>query len=144
MRIQILCLLFFFGSVGNLFAQTDTLVTIGGATDYSSIEPDGTLEFHGKATVWDDYVVPFTSVKIRNETEDPSFAEFQPSSSTSTGVYGYTFDKDDIEEVFFTIQMPHSWAGTAIHPHIHWSPSTYDGQGDAGENEITDPEGNVV
>jgi hypothetical protein len=133
MRIQILCLLLFFGSVGNLFAQADTLVTIGGTTDFSSIEPDGTLEFHGNATVWEDYVVPFTSVKIRAETSPPDFQQFQDNGASSTGVYGYAFDASTLQEVFFTIQMPHSWAGTAIHPHIHWSPAV---AGNGTENVV--------
>lgn len=139
MRIQILCLLFFFGSVGSLVAQTDTLVTIGGTTNYSSIEPDGTLEFHGNATVWDDYVVPFTSVKVRATAIPPDFEQFQDNGASSTGVYSYAFDPATRQEVFFTIQMPHSWAGTAIHPHIHWSPAVGgDGTG------ITDGAENVV
>jgi len=123
MRIQILCLLFFFGSAGSLVAQTDS-VTIGSETGYSKIETDGTLEFAGDAKVWEDYVVPFTSVKIRSETSPPDFAQFQDDGASSTGVYGYAFDASALQEVFFTIQMPHSWAGTAIHPHIHWSPET--------------------
>jgi hypothetical protein len=108
-----------------LFAQTNS-VTIGSASGYSKIETDGTLEFAGDATVWEDYVVPFTSVKIRAETSPPDFAQFlnDGEDPPSTGVYGYAFSASELQEVFFTIQMPHSWAGTAIHPHIHWSPAT--------------------
>jgi len=107
-----------------LFAQTNS-VTIGSASGYSKIETDGTLEFAGDATVWEDYVVPFTSVKIRAETSPPDFAQFlnDGEDPPSTGVYGYAFSASELQEVFFTIQMPHSWAGTAIYPHIHWSPS---------------------
>ena len=37
------------------------------------------------------------------------------------GVYAYGFDSSADEEVFFTVQLPHSWKeGTDIEPHVHW------------------------
>ena len=39
----------------------------------------------------------------------------------------YTFDDVGVaqeKEIFFTLQMPHSWRlGSPIHPHVHWSGS---------------------
>lgn len=56
---------------------------------------------------------------------NPSFEKyFDNAAGTSIGVFLYSFD--DVaaaseKEVFFTMQMPHSWRqGTPIHLHCHW------------------------
>lgn len=101
----------------SLYAQ----IEMGSTTDYTEIEADGTIEFHGDATVWNDYVVPFSAVKTKN-TKIPSWESFMGE------IYQYAFDGSGTDqEVGFAIQMPHDWDGSAIYPHIHWSPSTDDG-----------------
>jgi len=57
----------------------------------------------------------------RANTNAPAFAVFL------NGVWINYFDDAGAQsenQVYFTVQFPHSWAGTAIHPHIHWSPET--------------------
>ena len=42
-------------------------------------------------------------------------------SDVSHGVFAYYFDSHIIQELFFTAQLPHTWAeGTQIEPHIHY------------------------
>jgi Concanavalin A-like lectin/glucanases superfamily len=42
-------------------------------------------------------------------------------SGATRGVYAYYFDQDSVEELHFTIQMPHTWnVGTDLHPHLHY------------------------
>jgi hypothetical protein len=97
----------------NLFAQ----VELGGTSNYTEVEADGTIEFHGDATVWNDFVVPMTVAKTGNKA--PEWAQF------SGGIYAYLFGNDGAsseDEVQFIIQLPHDWDGSEIHPHIHWSP----------------------
>jgi hypothetical protein len=73
--------------------------------------------------VYEDLRVPLTATKLGGN--DPGFAVFKKDSGgTSTGVFIYWFDKAAIEEVFFCCQMPHSWSGAAITPHVHWVPKT--------------------
>jgi hypothetical protein len=98
-------------------------LNIGGSTDYSSFATDGTIKLHGAATTWDDLRIE--PIARTTGTNTPSFEKYFDNGSSSRGVYLYSFD-DAIEssekEVFFTMQMPHSWAQTAIVIHVHWIP----------------------
>ena len=89
----------------------------GVGSNYTQIEADGTIHLNGTATVWEDLRVPVSSVS-RLGFSDPDWVNF------IDGVYALAFDGGVTEEeVFFTVQMPHSWKeGTTITPHIHWSP----------------------
>ena len=94
----------------------------GGSTDFSKIEDDGTLEFNGAATVWDDIQVSAGSASRLGFT-DPDWAQFQDDGSGSTGVYQLAFDNTTDEELYFTAELPHGWKlGSTIYPHVHWSP----------------------
>ena len=91
--------------------------TIPGTTNYTAIEADGTLEFNGTATVFDDIRVPMSTVK-RIGNSDPDWEIFKDS------VYGLAFDASADQEVMFAVQIPHSWKlGTDLDAHVHWSPS---------------------
>ncbi len=95
------------------------------ATNGMTIQDDGSLIFNGTATVWDDIMIPGFSTKA--STNSPAFAVFL------NGVFINYFDdagSNSENQVYFTVQFPHSWAQTAIFPHIHWSPESDPG-GDA-------------
>jgi len=65
--------------------------------------------------LWDDVKVSLArgTVGLNN----PSLATFR------NGVQAYSFNESVMQQLFFDIQLPHTWAeGTDIHPHIHWSP----------------------
>jgi len=90
------------------------------AGNYSEFEADGTLEFNGDATVWDDYVTPLGPNNWRGGSNNPVLTQlFDDAGGTSQGVYAYVFSDGD--EALITIQMPHKWKeGTTIQPHIHF------------------------
>jgi hypothetical protein len=109
----------------NNFAVLQTLpgALIGnyGAGNYSEFEADGTLEMHGDATVWDDLRIE--PVVKATGTNDPTFTQWFTNGAGSRGVYLYNFTNDILaseKEVFYTVQLPHSWAQTAIYLHAHW------------------------
>lgn len=70
---------------------------MGGDVNYSEIEQDGTLEFHGDATVFDDLVVPLISGKAA--TNPPTFSIFRDDGSSSVGSITPSTSQDDISSV---------------------------------------------
>ncbi len=84
-----------------------------------TIKTDGLL-FNN--TVWDDLRVPVLSTKLQG-TKDPDFAKLLDNGAGSQGVFTYLFSATIENELYFAVQMPHSYKyGTAIHPHVHWVP----------------------
>ena len=89
-----------------------------GATNYLAVEADGTLEFNGTATVWDDLRVSLDRGKTAG-VNVPAFEKVIDNGAASAGVYAYNFDDGD--EIWFSVQMPHSWLlASTIYPHLHW------------------------
>jgi hypothetical protein len=96
--------------------QTTDLARIGDGTNYAAFEKDGTLKLVGTATTWDDLRI---EPNVRGTgAKNPSFVNW------SGGLYLYDFDNaaaSSEKEIFFTVQMPHSWKeGSAVEPHVHW------------------------
>jgi len=88
-----------------------------GSGDYTLIEADGTIGFAGDATVWEDLRVPGTS--MHKSANDPDWV----SVNDAMTFYALGFDSSSEEQIFFTIQLPHSYKeGSDIYPHIHWVP----------------------
>lgn len=80
--------------------------------------PADTLE------LYDDLRVPVSSVKTGG-AKDPQYVQVRTDGAGSQGVYAYVFDKSVEEELFFAVQIPHTWVeGTTIYPHVHWFPIT--------------------
>ena len=98
------------------FVPTFAGGNIGGSAYYAEFEADGTLELHGAATVWDDLRVD--AATGNPGTSPPGFDTFLG------GTMIYWFDKASDESIHFSVQLPHSWAGTAVYPHVHWVPKT--------------------
>ena len=97
--------------------------------DYIEVESDGTIEFNGDATVWDDLRVSLDRAKLSG-ANTPTFEKMKDDGGgpASNGVYAYNFDDDD--ELWFSVQMPHCWKqGSTIYPHLHWCSET-DATGD--------------
>ena len=103
-----------------------TNVKFGDGTNYATFEADGTLVLYGNATVWDDIMIP--GLSTRANTNAPNFDIFMNNTYIN---YFVDAGSNSENQVFFTVQFPHSWAGTTIHPHIHWSPETDPGTGGA-------------
>jgi hypothetical protein len=81
----------------------------------------------GTAKPWDDLRVE--PVARNTGANAPSFEKWKDNGSSSRGVYLYSFD--DVvagleKEVFFQMQLPHSWDSGAIYLHVHWIGDTAD------------------
>jgi hypothetical protein len=94
-------------------------IRIGGSSDYLAVEADGTIEFNGEATVWDDLrIIP--GQFDRPGTSDPTLVPYTPGGS-GTAMALYEFAKGDTAT--FTVQLPHSYKhGSSIYVHVHWTP----------------------
>lgn len=75
---------------------------------------------------WDDERVPIQSVKTAGIQQPEWDRVYRNSDGTSEGVFLYCFDDGPVEEeVFFSIQFPHTWNGPAggdstVYAHVHW------------------------
>jgi hypothetical protein len=101
--------------------DTDGVLYLGGSINAVKIKKGGELSLVGDATVWDDLMVSVLASKLGG-SKDPGFAKFKDNGAGSQGVFTYWFDSIAEEELYFSVQMPHSWDGTTIHPHMHWTP----------------------
>lgn len=101
-------------------------ITLGGdESNHVAIAADGHLTFVGTARVWDDLRIE--PVARTTGANAPTFSQWFTNGAGSRGVYLYLFDNaagGSEKEVFFTVQMPHSWAGTEVHVHAHWLAAT--------------------
>ena len=75
-------------------------------------------------TMWDDIRVPLTATK-GGGIRDPDFVKFRDDGVGSTGVFAYSFDPTNEEELFFNVLIPHSYKlETDLKPHVHWATKT--------------------
>jgi hypothetical protein len=106
---------------------------IGSITDgnYVDIDGNGHLTLIGDATVYEDFqVAPGDAGRLG--FSDPGWVKVKDNGAGSTGVYALGFDSNLDQEVFFSIELPHSWEeGDGICPHVHWIPPDATG-GDEG------------
>ena len=94
---------------------TTNSVEIGDGTNYLKINPDGTLELIGTATVWNTFTAPANSAMQGGQP--PVWAVFRNT------VEAWTFSGSAVNELSYAIQMPRDWKeGSAIIPRVHWSP----------------------
>lgn len=80
-----------------------------------AIETDGTVRMDAGAMVWDD---------LRVTMDKGSNAAILDYLSGGSGPQIWYFRNNaGVEAMSFTVQLPHSWKeGTAIYPHLHWTP----------------------
>lgn len=93
--------------------------------NYTDFDTTGFITFNGTTTVWDDLRVE-PNIKGTG-TNDPTFTKWFDNGAGSRGVFLYNFTDASTaseKEVFFQVQLPHSWKGTTIYPHVHWIPLT--------------------
>ena len=80
------------------------------------------VTYVGDRYVWDDLRVSIASARVPTAAP-PNWAQVNDDGAASTGVFAYHFD--DGENVFFTVQFPHSYReGSSITPHIHFQTTT--------------------
>lgn len=88
------------------------------------VEPDGTMVSTGDATTWDDLTV-YPEATSRGGSNSPTAAKFKDNGSGSQGVFLWWFAAGSEQEVYFQVQMPHSYkVGTTLYPHVHWTTTT--------------------
>lgn len=100
-----------------------TYIGDAGSANYLKIEADGTLEFNGDATVWDDIRVPVNSVRVPG-SKAPTWTTY---SAGQLLAFDYQAVSGNEEEIYFVAQLPHGYKeGTNISPHVHWVPDVND------------------
>jgi hypothetical protein len=99
-------------------------IRFGDLLNYSEFGADGTIKFAGDATTWDDVRVPLSATRV-GAAQVPDFSQVADNGSGSVGVYALIFPDNTLKQVFFALQMPHSYKlESDLHPHIHWMPQT--------------------
>lgn len=74
---------------------------------------------------WEDLNVAPFSTSLGPNIRPPNVVKFKDNGAGSEGVYLYGFDETKEEEVFFSVQLPHSWKeGSDIKPHVHFVVTT--------------------
>jgi len=101
--------------------DTDTNLIVDGTSTLT-----GDVLFQGdilyEDTFWDNIRVPMSAVKL-GQTNPPGWITFNGGDLVVLG-----FDDARKENVYFTVQLPHSYKeGTDLEAHIHWSPITTNG-----------------
>lgn len=87
---------------------------IGGSSDYSKFEADGTLVFTGNATIFHDELQSLLFQSYVNPAADITI-----NSTDSCVVFSQACNIDDYAAM--NIQINHGWkVGSAIYPHLHW------------------------
>jgi len=97
---------------------------VGSGDDFLDVDTDGAISLVGDAMPWDDLRVE--PVARTTGSNAPTFEVYYTDGAGSRGAWLYSFDDaaaGSQKEVFFTVQLPHGWAGTAIEPHVHWLPA---------------------
>jgi hypothetical protein len=70
--------------------------------------------------LWDDIRVPLTAT-TREDSNAPTFSRFKDNGAGSQGVFLFYFSQNTEQEVYFTVQLPHSYEeGSTLYPHVHF------------------------
>jgi hypothetical protein len=105
----------------DLFADSGVRIgdSSGGApTNYSKFESDGTLEFNGNATVWNDANMGAGMLQLPVASQ-PDEANFVDEGGADTDISTWAFAVG--EKVSGSIEIPHDYKeGSDITFHVHW------------------------
>lgn len=93
-------------------------VGIGGTTDYTTIEADGTVVFNGAATVWKDINLGAAQV-LSPSSAYPDIDEFKDENGDDVGVETLAFNTG--EGISGAFEMQHDYKeGSNFQFHVHW------------------------
>jgi len=94
------------------------VTTIGGSSNYIEIEADGTLEFKGNATIWNDANMG-AAMLSKPAASQPDEDNFMDEGGGDTGITTLAFAIG--EKVSGSFEIPHSYkTGTNFTFHVHW------------------------
>jgi hypothetical protein len=105
--------------IGKLWTPSATIGDVAGG-DYTEIEPDGTIRFHGDATVWRDELNELVGKQLTTPGSDivQNLTEQSLEFKSSADIGDY---------VNMSIQLNHDRKlGSDIEPHIHWEQTSAD------------------
>jgi len=103
---------------GTIKSTNGALLGDGGTTNYTEVEADGTLEFNGAATVWNDANVGAMTltVPVASQPDEVNFVD-EVGGDTGITTWGYAIG----EKSSGAIEVPHDYKeGSDITFHIHW------------------------
>jgi hypothetical protein len=87
------------------------------------VEADGTIRNDGAATTWDDLMV-YPDATTKGNSNSPVWTRFG-NNGNSQGVFLWMFDASTEQELYFCVQIPHSYKlGSTLQPHVHWTTLT--------------------
>ncbi len=74
---------------------------------------------------WEDLNVAPFATSLGPNIQAPNIVKFKDNGAGSSGVYVYGFDEKKEEELFFSVQLPHSYKENSdIRPHVHFTTPT--------------------
>jgi hypothetical protein len=113
----------FIGGAANIRYDDGALKTrLGGVSDYTEVEADGTVVFNGDAVVFNDINIPGNSLGIGPSA--PAVVAIAGS-----GILAYAFIGTGVleDELHGSMEILHDYKeGSDIVSHVHWMPSTAD------------------
>lgn len=94
--------------------DSDRIVTVG------DFELRSFFETVNKLPQWDDLRFPVSQLKA-GPISPPDWVQL----SGLGNIFVLGFSHVTTEDVYFVVQLPHSWVeGSELHPHIHWTSAT--------------------
>jgi hypothetical protein len=114
-------LLVFLLSIVSLAGLKTDSAYVGGSSNYTVIEKDGTVQYVGNATVWEDANIGAMSLGTGATAPDPV-------ALGAGAINVLVFDGNaTTEQVFSAIEIPHAAALLdSFYFHVQWAPTTAD------------------
>jgi len=82
---------------------------------------DGISDWKSQPALWDDLRTPANSLSAGPNIRPPAFTQFR-NNTGSDGVWTWQFSNTQEQELFFAVQLPHSYEeGSDMEPHLHVS-----------------------
>jgi len=104
----------------NIKNETSTYLAVLNNSGNAGVTIDTTnaVRLKGTTTVWDDLMFPF-------ETGQNAGTAY-PLFNADSMYYSFVIDTTGVSKCikYFTVQLPHKWAGTNILPHVHYKHET--------------------
>ena len=109
-------------NVGDIVSLSADIATIGSASDYVEVEPNGFVHLHGEAKAWYDISMP--AITLGTGAVNPSIVNIDNTSIKAYAFIGTGVIADELHGGF---ELPHEYKeGSDLEMHLHWCPQTND------------------